>query len=309
MSLTKPGRLAVHLVSALCIAWVVGSAAYVAHGWMTFSGLYRWAVEWELSWFGAYEVTATLLGVFVILSAPAAVLSLWVRAAEARLGPAPATLGARLRGLRRALNEPSNDLRRMQARWLMTIGLAALPVAFGTGWMADRKAKAPPAFEAVDLSLSQTPHSAHVRMTGVLQTGWIVDVTETTGALEETARYLPLTAQDWDEHQPVAYVLKPNVTAFLGERGAQSIDETTPPFEMTLRGALLPDALPGIVRATFENRGLVFAPKHYVLDMNVRADLDFAWSLAIGLGVAAGAMLLTAGLLLLANGLARRRVR
>lgn len=309
MSLTILRRLLVHLSSALCVAWVTGSGACVAYGWITFSGPYRWAAEWELRWFGAYEITATLFVVFVILSAPAAMLSLWVRAAEARLGSGPATVGARLRGLRKALNEPSSDGRRVLARWLATIGLAAVPVALAAGWAADRKSQDSPVFETVDLSRHQMPHSTHVRMTGVLQTGMIVDFKEKTGALEETTRYLPLTAPDWDEGQPVTYVLKPNVTAFLGERGALSIDRATPPFEMTLQGVLLRDALPGLVQAQYEHRGLAFAPQHYVLDMNARADLDFAWSVAIGGGVAAAALLLTAGLLLLANGLARRRAR
>src|SRR5262249_51952095 len=61
----------------LFVLWLVGAGLYILYAWMTYSGLYRWAAEWEMAQWGSYEVEGTLIGLFLALvGLPAGALAL-----------------------------------------------------------------------------------------------------------------------------------------------------------------------------------------------------------------------------------------
>ena len=105
------------LLSAL---WLIGGIGYIGYAWITYSGLYRWAAEWQMAQFGSYEIEGTVLGLFVALvAAPVALLALLGKAFGRPV------LGAALAGTPAAK-------RPVSGRTLALIGLAAIAVAAGS---------------------------------------------------------------------------------------------------------------------------------------------------------------------------------
>jgi hypothetical protein len=55
--------------------YVVAVGAYVVYGWYSYTGLYRFAAEWQLEHFGVYYLKLTLIVPLLILLIPGAVLA------------------------------------------------------------------------------------------------------------------------------------------------------------------------------------------------------------------------------------------
>jgi hypothetical protein len=287
-SLTKPFGL-------LCALWLVGAAGYIGYAWITYSGLYRWAAEWEMAQFGSYEVEGTVVGLFVaLIGLPAGLLAL--------LGKA---LGRPAKGA--AVTHAPPAKRQVPPRTFVLIGLAAIAVTVGSGWLGYHKSQQPVAFEAVNLSDHRAPQSTHVEMTGVAQTGMIVEWEETINGNKTTTTYLPLTAPDWQESQPITYFLRPTVNAIAGPDGYHMIDANAPPFALTQKGVLFSNDLPGAVRAEYEKHGFTLASPAYVLDTKEDAELEIYWEVAAGAGITALVLLLSAALMPIAQRRAARR--
>lgn len=287
-ALTKPFGL----LSAL---WLVGSIGYIGYAWITYSGLYRWAAEWEMAQFGSYEIEGTVLGLFVALVAvPAALLALLGKA----LGR-PA-LGAVLTGTPAAK-------RQVSGRTLALIGVVAIGVAGGSAWLGYHKSQQPVAFESVNLADGRTPQSTHVEMTGVAQTGLIVLWEEEINGDKTTTTYLPLTAPDWRDGQPITYFLRPAVNAIAGPDGYHMIAPTSAPFQLTQKGVLFRNDLPGAVQAEYEKNGYTLASPAYVLDTKDDVELEIYWEVAAGAGITALVLLLSAALMPIAQRRAAKR--
>src|ERR1700678_1864065 len=62
---------------SLALVWTAGAFAVMLWSWMTYAGPYRWAAEWELERFGAYEERLTLFGPLILLLIPAGFLGGW----------------------------------------------------------------------------------------------------------------------------------------------------------------------------------------------------------------------------------------
>jgi hypothetical protein len=289
-SLTKPFGL----LSAL---WLIGSVGYIGYAGITYSGLYRWAAEWEMAQFGSYEIEGTVIGLFfALVAAPAGLLAL--------LGKAfgrPA-VGA-------AVTDAPAAKRQVSGRTLALIGLAAIPVAAGSAWLGYHKSQQPVAFEAVNLADGRTPQSTHVEMTGVAQTGLIVLWEEEINGNKTTTTYLPLTAPDWRDGQPITYFLRPAVNAIAGPDGYHMIAPTTASFQLTQTGVLFRNDLPGAVRAEYEKNGYTLASPAYVLDTKDDVELDIYWEVAAGAGITALVLLLSAALVPIAQRRAQREGR
>jgi hypothetical protein len=287
-SLTKPFGL-------LCALWLIGSVGYIGYAWITYSGLYRWAAEWEMAQFGSYEIEGTVLGLFfALVAAPAGLLAL--------LGKAfgrPA-VGAAVTGVPAAT-------RQVSGRALALVGLAAIAVAGGSAWLGYHKSQQPVAFEAVNLADGRTTQSTHVEMTGVAQTGLIVVWEEEISGDKTTTTYLPLTAPDWRDSQPITYFLRPTVNAIAGPDGYHIIAPTTAPFQLTQKGVLFRNDLPGAVRAEYETHGYTLASPAYVLDTKEDVELDIYWEVAAGAGITALVLLLSAALMPIAARRAAKR--
>jgi hypothetical protein len=287
-SLTKPFGL----LSAL---WLAAGGAYILYAWITYTGLYRWAAEWEMAQFGSYEAEGTVIGLFIaLIGLPAGLLALLGK----KLGRPAAGAG---------VTHAPPAKRQVSPRTFALIGLAAIAVAVGSGWLGYRKSQQPVAFEAVNLSDHRAPQSTHVEMTGVAQTGMIVEWEETINGNKTTTTYLPLTAPDWKESQPITYFLRPAVNAIAGPDGYHMIDANSPPFALTQKGVLFSNDLPGAVRTEYEKHGLTLASPAYVLDTKEDADLEIYWEVAAGAGITALVLLLSAALVPIAQRRAAKR--
>ena len=58
-------------LNLLGVLWAVAAGGYLVYAWISFTGLFRWAAEWQVAQFGSYEVKLTLLGLFILLMLPA----------------------------------------------------------------------------------------------------------------------------------------------------------------------------------------------------------------------------------------------
>ena len=285
----------------LFVVWLVGGGLYILYAWTTYSGLYRWAAEWEMAQWGSYEVEGTLVGLFFALIAlPAGVLALLGKL----LGRSDASAA-----FTAAMGKPAVGTRQVSPRLLALIGVAAIAVAAGAGWLGYHKSQQPVIFEAVNLADGKAPQSDHVEMTGVARTDMIVQFEETINGDKTVSTYLPLTAPDWTGSQPITYFLRPAVNAVAGPNGYQMLDANTAPFELTLKGVLFSNDLPGAVRTEYEKHGLTLASPAYVLDTKTDVDLEIYWEVAGGAGITALVLLLTAALMPIAQRRAQQRAQ
>jgi hypothetical protein len=282
----------------LFVLWLVGGGLYILYAWMTYSGLYRWVAEWEMAQWGSYEIEGTVIGLFVALIVPAAVLAFIAKA----FGRADAGVA-----FTAALGKPAVGKRQASPRLFALLGLIGLAVAAGAGWLGYHKSQQPVTFEAVNLADSRAPQSTHVEMTGVARTDLIVQFEETINGNKSVTTYLPLTAPDWQEGQPITYFLRPAVNAIAGPNGYQMLDSNTAPFALTLKGVLFRNDLPGAVQAEYEKHGFALASPSYVLDTKDDADLEIYWEVAAGGGIAALVLLLSAALVPMAQRRAAKR--
>jgi len=281
-------------LNLLGVLWAVAAGGYLVYAWISFTGLFRWAAEWQVAQFGSYEVKLTLLGLFILLMLPAGLLM-------SLAGSMPGWL------LWGASAAPAAAGKKQPVLAVVLLGLAAIPVAAGAGWLGYQKSQAPVTVETVDLAEHRAPQSTHVAMTGVAQTGLIVEFEESVGGNKTTTTYLPLTAPDWGLGQPITYFLRTNITMYFGPQGHFALDPNAPPFPMTQQGVLLRSDLPGLVAAEYEKHGFTLASPAYVLDPNESADLDIYWEVAAIAGILAFVLLLTAALMPIAARRAARR--
>src|SRR5215467_4918103 len=128
----------------LFVVWLVGGGLYILYAWTTYSELYRWAAEWEMAQFGSYEVEGTLVGLFfALIGLPAGVLALFGKL----LGRSDASSA-----FTAAMGKPAVGTRQASPRLFVLLGLVALLVAAGAGWLGYHKSQQPVTFEAVNLA-------------------------------------------------------------------------------------------------------------------------------------------------------------
>jgi hypothetical protein len=268
---------------------------------MTYSGLYRWAAEWEMAQWGSYEVEGTLIGLFLVLvGLPAGALALL-----GKLSGRPAASAA----VTAALGRPAAGTRQASPRLFALIGVAAMAVAAGAGWLGYHKSQQPVTFELVNLADGRAPQSTHVQVTGVARTDLIVQFEQTINGDKTETTYLPLTAPDWKDGQPITYFLRPAVNAVAGPNGYQMLDSNTAPFMLTQKGVLFRNDLPGAVQAEYEKHGFALSSPIYVLDTKDDADIEIYWEVAGGAGITALVLLLSAALMPIAQRRAQARAQ
>jgi len=285
----------------LFVVWLVGGGLYILYAWTTYSGLYRWAAEWEMAQFGSYEVEGTLVGLFfALIGLPAGVLALFGKL----LGRSDASSA-----FTAAMGKPAVGTRQASPRLFVLLGLVALLVAAGAGWLGYHKSQQPVTFEAVNLADGKAPQSNRVEMTGVARTDLIVQFEETINGNKTETTYLPLTAPDWKDGQPITYFLRPAVNAIAGPNGYQMLDSNTAPFALTMKGVLFRNDLPGAVQAEYEKHGFALSSPIYVLDTKDDADIEIYWEVAGGAGITALVLLLSAALMPIAQRRAQARAQ
>jgi hypothetical protein len=253
-------RYALFAYYALVIAYG-GYAAY------SYTGLYRLAAEWQMQAFGSYESKLTFFAPVLILMLPVALVERIFG-----LGPKKRSVSARA-----AVSGPSRASAASSRLpvVLALIGLIAMALAAGAGLLGYRISLAQNNFETVDLGNNGAPGSAHVVMTAVAQTEYILKFETTVGGTTRVDAYVPLTPQNWRRGDPLVYFLKTNATVYLpaGEFKPLAYARETPPFRMTTQPAtLVRNALPGPIVEGYRKRGIALAEPQIVLDLDQDAD-------------------------------------
>jgi len=239
--------------------YLLAAFAYVGYGWYSYTGLYRLAAEWQLEYFGSYSFKLTLLIPLVILAIPGAVLA-------KRFGVQP-QLQAQLRGANSVAGSTG-----MAA----LLGVVAFAVAAGAGWYGYSKSTGQVSVESVDLSRGDTPRSAHVAITGVARTGYMLEFERTIAGRTTLDRYIPLTPAAWRPGEPLVYFLKTNATVYLPPSGGGMFEfsRRTPPFQMTTEpGVLVRDGLPGPIGELYRKNNIAVAAPPTVLDLSPDAEV------------------------------------
>jgi hypothetical protein len=235
--------------------YVITVGAYLIYGWYSYTGLYRLAAEWQLEHYGSYSMKLTLVVPLLILLIPGVVL-------------------AKLFGVQDQLRSAGTGAG--SSGMFALLGVMALAVAVGTGWYGYLKSTEQASFESVDLSKGDTPRSAHVALTGVARTEYVIEFETKIAGTTPIDRYIPLTPAAWRRGEPLVYFLKTNATAYLPPGGGRmfQLSQTTPPFPMTTQpGVLVRDGLPGPVGERYRKSNIAVASPPLVLDLSAGADV------------------------------------
>lgn len=257
--------------------YIAAACAYVVYGWYAYTGLYRLAAEWQLEHYDVYSVKLTLIVPLLVLLPPAALL-------------------ARLSGVQDQLR--SADSGAGSPRIFALLGVVALAVAVGTGWYGYGKSTEKVDVESLDLSKGDTPRSAHVTITGVAQTEYILAFETKAGGTTTRDRYIPLTPATWRQGQPLVYFMKTNTTAYLPPGGGRmfELSQRTPPFQMTTQpGVLVRNGLPGPIGEHYRKNNIAVASPPIVLDLSAGADVQPYFVTAGVSGMLGFVMLVAAG--------------
>jgi hypothetical protein len=249
--------------------YMAGCFAYVGYEWYSYTGLYRFAAEWQMSMFGSYSMKMTLLVPLLVLLIPGLMV--------ARM------LGVEVDARRSAAVNAS-------PRVVLALGLVLIAVAAGAGWYGYGKASAEVTFEAFDLSNSQAPQSTHVVMTGFAHTEYQVEFETKSGGSTSLDRYIPITAASWRRGDPLVYFMKTNATAYMPPEGGKFFEfsQRTPPFPITTEpGVLIKNDLPGPVVEVYRKHNVAVGPLPLVLDLDTGADTR-PYFITAGVGGLAG---------------------
>jgi hypothetical protein len=254
--------------------YVAACFAYAGYEWYSYTGIYRWAAEWQMSTFGSYSpklaFVASLLVLILPVGVPAKLLG-W----DMKTRGAPFSL----RDLLAALSP----------RVLLAAGLMLLAVAAGAGWWWD-EVNANVTFEVFDLSNGPMPRSTHVTMTGVAHPEYLVEFGDKSDNSARRDHYIPVTAESWRRSDPLVYFMKAE-----GWRWESEFSRQTLPFTITAqRGVLIKNDLPGPVAEIYRKRNLALAPLPVVLNLRPDADADPYFIAAFTTGVVGFGCLLTA---------------
>jgi hypothetical protein len=265
------------------VIWICYAAAvaYIGYSWYTYSGLFRLAVEWQLTTFESYSLKATLVVLAVALIAPVAIVD--------RLKGGP-DLPNKAERLTQAMKAPAVAA---------LLGLVLLAAGAGAGWLGYQKSQETITYESVDLNAGQTPSSNHAVLTGVAHTEYLLQLETKRRGSTTVDNYFPLASSAWRRGEPFVYFVKTNATAYLPQGGGQPVmfSGRTPPFQMTTGKALLVrNGLPGPVGEAFR-KSITLAATPIVLDMNPNADFEMYWIGAIIGGFLGFGMLLTAAVM------------
>ena len=261
--------------------YVVAVGAYVVYGWYSYTGLYRFAAEWQLEHFGVYYLKLTLIVPLLILLIPGAVLAKFLGVQDQLRSAGP---GAGSPGI------------------FALLGVVGLVVAAGAGWYGYEKSTEKVEFESLDLSKGDTPKAEHVTITGVARTEYVVTFETKSNGVSILNRYIPLTPAAWRRGEPLVYFLKTNATAYLPPGGGRMFEFSgkTPPFPITTQpGVLVRDGLPGPVGESYRKNNIAVASPPIMLDLASGADVQpffvtagVSGMLGFFMLVAAGAMAL-----------------
>jgi hypothetical protein len=235
--------------------YVAAAGAYVFYGWYSYTGLYRFAAEWQLEHYGSFSVKLSAIIPLLILLIPGLVLARLVGVQD------------QLRGAGSGAGSPG---------MFALLGVVALAVAVGAGWYGYSKTTETVEIESVDLSKGDSPRSTHVAITGVAHTEYMIEFETKSAGRTTLDRYIPLTPAGWRRGEPLVYFLKTNATVYLPPGGGRMFEfsQRTPPFQMTTQpGVLVRDGLPGPVGERYRKNNIAVASPPIMIDLAPGADV------------------------------------
>ena len=275
MNTTKQTRMYLGLL------WFAGALLYAAYAAYTYTGLFALACDWQDHVFGAHDTSVAFMGVLILCSLPAFALSPELRKSGKRTGTGMAAPA------------PVDPVK--QARMLALLGGASLLVGIGAGLLAFAAGHRTPVVLNIDLLQGEetrdVSHANQLIVNGMQQMDIAAILTTTTNGSASGEMFIPFTARDWDEHQPIRYVLREGVQPHtLQER------DTDRPLSFG-PAALFRHALPGEVRRDWQKRGLTLSPSLIVLDRNLSRGNEVPWIVCL-FGFLFGAVFLGMGVYL-----------
>jgi len=181
------------------------------------------------------------------------------------------------------------------------LGLLGILVAGGAYRMGNAKSKQTLTFEPLDLGEHRMPKTKHVELKGVVQTGMIVEFSEDSNGSNTVTNYMPVTASNWKNNEPIIFFLRPHVDVISANNQVHRLDPSSGPFEITLQGVLFRNDLPGPVLTEYEKHGLKVASPHMVLDTDTKTELDIYWEVALIGGICGVVVLFIGGLMAYRN--------
>lgn len=277
------------LVGTLCLIAAFAGLAYGIYSMATYSGLYRWAAEWQMDHFGSYDVELTAIGViFVLFFTPLGVMGAIFKGRPAEIDDGVLTRAAM------SANAPTGDEGSKAALICVGLGLLGIFVAGGAYRLGNAKSKQALTFEPLDLAEHRMPKTKFVEVKGVVQTGMIVEFTETNNGAKTVTEYMPLTPKGWKSSEPIVFFLRPHGNVIIANNHSYNFDPDTAPFEIKLPGVLFRNDLPGPVISQYEKHGVKIVSPHMVLDTNTSAVLDIYWEVA-AMGAIMGVVMLIVG--------------
>ncbi len=284
------------MVGTLCMIAAFAGLAYGIYSMATYSGLYRWAAEWQMDHFGSYDVELTAIGlIFVLFLTPLVVMGVYLKGRPAEISNDVLTrvaLGA---------TAPTSGEGSKAALVCVVIGLLGIFVAGGAYRLGNAKSKQALTFEPLDLAEHRMPKTKYVEVKGVVQTGMTVEFTETTNGSKTVTEYLPLTPNGWKTSEPIVFFLRPHGNVIIANNQSYNFDTDTAPFEIKLPGVLFRNDLPGPVISQYEKHGVKIASPHMVLDTNTSAVLDIYWEVALISAIMGVVALITGGIMAYRN--------
>lgn len=236
---------------ALCWAWIVLCGAYLAYGYTTYSGLYRWLAGLQVSLNGKYFIALTGIVPFLLLAAPALFLLRRDYLAAQRDG-----------GGRRLSNAGKARAARRSA--VVMIAISAVCFILSGATFLIGQSKAVPAGDPVPVDLSSLGTAplpeGRVTVSGrVLADRGVTTMTEARWQTFENF-YAPMIANE-EPARPSAYrVFVKRSTARSGNQPA-----LRQMFLGTETGILIPGGLPAEVRAILAQQGVQIAEPHWLL--------------------------------------------
>lgn len=179
-------------------------AAYGLYESLTYTGIYRFFAEVQLTFLGSYGKNLTIFLEMMVLGG----IALAIRGILRRCGL----------GTAGAAEENPRGLRR-QAKQMLWVGLGAVLVVSGAALRGQWQFRAPP-LTPLDIGAEGAPKSLFVESSGVMHPELAVKlVTTRNGAVERTEYTVPLTAPGWKEGDPIAYFVETGITAFPDGKG------------------------------------------------------------------------------------------
>jgi hypothetical protein len=252
---------------AVAFSWLAFALLYTIYTASTYTGLYEWLAEREISLFGSYDPTELFLAMVVVSVVSAG-----------RISPRP--FGASATWLKSTAVDPSRTSG-SSATAFTAIATASLLVAIGSFGLAFLQNPQNEPLAEVNLRQSgaAVPLRHRLLVTGEQQVQFTVVVDETINGSTTRTAYTPVTPPNWHPGEPVRFVTRES----LGE-GDQPTTETPRAATSTVRfgpAAVFRQALPGIVRVRFKHSGLTVATGLLVLDTNLQSASETLWVVAV----------------------------